>query len=333
MRQNVKNLFDGMEVGPSNSLWPVNELPQGLNTVRVSGSFHMLSKERRENSQIAASARAHPRGVRYEATALCRATAFGIENPEMVVLGFGALALYGLPFFADATDTVLMDPTCRRYQCASAEQPAIVRRGCNPRQVWSLKHCAWPLQAADPPTALVQALKLVQSSNVTWPVIELEGFDAPTIRGIQLVDAARRFLGIDLAEVLRNSDKVLNQRWVTRVIACSSRFADSPRETEMRLLLSAVAEKHDLTLREQVPVHKDGKIVTTLDFAFIEPQIGAMYDGGHHGDPTQWEADSGINLVLTSLQWCLLRFTRKTFLDAPAAVDEKITQWRRGSSA
>lgn len=328
MRAKPRNLYNGMTVGPANTLWIAHEIPAGLSTVPVSDAVHMLARDTLTDAQVAACARHHPHGIRYRASALCRAAAFGIEHPEMVVLGFGALALYGLPFFADGTDTVLMDPSCRQHQPAGPRRPAIVRRGCEPRQAWDLTHAGMPLRAAAPAAALVQALKLVHANQVAWPVIQLDGYDARTIRGIQLLDSARRFLGVDLSEVLRCAEQVLSVRWISHVIARSSHLADSPRETEMRLMLGSVADKHGVTLHCQVPVRKDDKIITTWDFAIIEARIGIMYDGGHHGDPKQWESDSAITLALTSMNWCPLRFTRQTYHTAPGLVDEKLRRWR-----
>lgn len=331
MRAKPRNLHNGMAVGPANSLWLAHEIPAGLSTVPVSDAVHMLARDALTDAEVAACARHHPRGTGYRASALCRAAAFGIEHPEMVVLGFGALALYGLPFFADGTDTVLMDPSCRQHQPAGPRAPAIVRRGCEERQAWDLTHAGMPLRAASPAAALVQALKLVHANQVTWPVIQLEGYDGRTIRGIQLLDSARRFLGVDLAEVLRCAEQVLSVRWISHVMARSSPFADSPRETEMRLMLGSVADKHGVTLHSQVPVHKDGKILTTWDFAITEARIGIMYDGGHHGDPKQWERDSAITLALTSMNWCPLRFTRQTYHTAPELLEEKLLRWRAGA--
>ena len=98
-----------------------------------------------------------------------------------------------------------------------------------------------------------------------------------------------------------------------KVLNLSSRFADSPRETELRLLLRAVTKERQLKLSEQVPVYRGRRLVTTFDFAIEPLKIGIMYDGQHHWEYDQRQKDARINLDLALEGWTVVRFAAATF--------------------
>ncbi len=295
-----------------------------LPLAQITDRFGVLLRDVLPPEEVRANAARHPERVAYPVRAVHRALAFAIERPGTVVVGFGALALYGLPFFVEGQDTVLMDKNCREHQAAGADRPSIVRQTGAVGEVWDLKHSGWTLRASEPHAALVQVLKLLWREEVGWPAQTIEGLEPRTVRAIQLVDASRRHLGLDPARVLRAAKSQLNQRWICDVLANSSAYADSPKETELRLLLGDVIQKHGLTLQEQVVVRRGRKIVTTLDFAIKEPRIGVMYDGAHHGENRQWKKDAYINSMLIAEEWAPLRFTSVSLATAPAVVEEVV---------
>ena len=302
------NLYDGMNVGPENSLLPAGNLPQGMQTVQVSARFHMLAREQRSYELARADSRNHPRGVIYQVPAAYRAAAFGIENPSNVVLAHGALALYGLKYRVEGKATVLMDPSAERNSHGNIYKPSIVRRGCKPEHVWQVRHYGHAFQVASPAAATAQVLREIrrtsQSNGATFA-----GHSMDLVEAVTLIDCVRRHLGIDPVDILQASSGTVCQRWLTRALAKSSKLADSPKETEMRLLAQMVCDKFGLRLEEQVVVRDGGKIVTTFDLAIPELGIGIMYDGAHHGEVKQWHKDAEINTDLTICGWRVLRFT------------------------
>ena len=302
------NLYDGMNVGPENSLLPAGNLPQGMQTMQVSARFHMLAREQRPYELARADSRNHPRGVIYQVPAAYRAAAFGIENPSTVVLAHGALALYGLKYRVEGKDTVLMDPSAERNSHGNISKPSIVRRGCKPEHVWQVRHYGHALQVASPAAATAQVLREIRrTSPSNGPTFA--GHSMDLVEAVTLIDCVRRHLGIDPMDILQASSGTVCQRWLTRALAKSSKLADSPKETEMRLLAQMVCDEFGLRLEEQVVVRDGGKIVTTFDLAIPELGIGIMYDGAHHGEAKQWHKDTEINSDLTICGWRGLRFT------------------------
>ena len=244
----------------------------------------------------------------YQVPAAYRAAAFGIENPSTVVLAHGALALYGLRYRVEGKDTVLMDPSAERNSHGNIYKPSIVRRGCKPEHVWQVRHYGHAFQVASPAAATAQVLREIrrtsQSNGHTFA-----GHSMDLVEAITLIDCVRRHLGIDPTDIMQASSGTVCQRWLTRALAKSSKMADSPKETEMRLLAQMVCDEFGLRLEEQVVVRDRGKIVTTFDLAIPELGIGIMYDGAHHGEAKQWHKDAEINTDLTICGWRVLRFT------------------------
>lgn len=316
-------LFDGMHVVPGDLLIRASDAVSGgaLNgLLEVAGGYSIPQRFATERAIARAAARHHPRGIAYEIPAAYRAAAFGLAHPDFTVTGFAALALYGLPFFADACDTVLAGPRVDRKQLATASTPTLVRSQFSPGEVWIVKCAGKPITVVTPPVATAQALKAIRQGEANWPTVSVDGKDPAFVRAVQLTDAARRFLGVDTEELIRVSSQKLNSRWVGEVIAASSPNADSPKETEMRLLAQQIADRYGITLEEQVVVRKDREPVTRLDLAFTEPKVGLMYDGAHHWDFERRQKDAKINLELATLKWTLLRFASATLHTLPTTV-------------
>ena len=305
------NVYDGMSVGPENSLLPVGHLPQGIETAQVSAKFHMPAWEIRPYELARADARKHPRGVLYQIPAAYRAAAHGIENPTKVVLAHGALALYGLRYQVEGKDTLLMDPSAGRNSHGDIRRPAIVRRGCKPEHIWQVNHCGYPLQVASPAAAAAQVLRDIRRTAPSQGA-NFAGYSPDIVEAIVLVDCVRRHLDIDPGEILKASAGTVCQRWLTPVLAASSKLADSPKETEMRLLAKMVCDHFGLRLEEQVVVRQGNKVVTRFDLAIPELRIGIMYDGAHHGGGRQWQRDTEITTDLTVSGWRVLRYTSAT---------------------
>lgn len=318
----MKKLFNGMRVGPGQTLLPTRPNDHTLHQITSRFSIPLGCVRPYELAQ--SDSRHHPRGYTYKVPAAYRAAAFGIENPACTVLGFGALALYGLPFCVEGKDTVLMNPNCRKHVPGNVFQPSIVRRGCPPDAIWDVTHAGWPLRVASPAAALVQALSSVYRGQASWSVMAIDGWDNRTIRAIQLVDAARRFLGIHPDDIIATGKNILRKPWLAKVVGASSQLADSPKETEMRLSALGVCAKYGLELKEQVVIRQDGQIISRFDLAIPELNVGLMFDGAHHAEPEQMHKDHQINLDLQHEAWLVLRFSNQSLPELPRYLERQI---------
>ncbi|WP_115685489.1 hypothetical protein [Corynebacterium senegalense] len=283
--------------------------------VRISRRHYLPEAELLPADEANLRARAHPRGVAYRAPAGARALAHAVENPGCVISGFGALALHGLPYLVEGHDTLLVAPRATN-QVGDEHRPAVRRRGCRPSEVWTFHINGYPFRVACPAAATIQALKEIPREELP---------------AVQLLDCVRRFLGAQPSEIFDAGRHRLSKEWLQHILRLSSPHPDSPKETEMRLLVEEVANRFGLTVREQHPVHQSGRLITVFDLALIEPRVGIMYDGRHHWDYQQRQKDALINLDVTAEGWTPLRFSSGTLPELPARLERLLSdKYRAG---
>lgn len=267
------------------------------------------------------SARHHPRGVSYWAPAAARAVAHAVERPGAVVGGFSALALYRLPYLVEGADTLLFCATSRNRP-GGACSPALRRPSARPGEVRRLWHRGVPIRAAAPADAVVQALKEITRGGHGWATVSVAGLTKEQVMAIQLIDCARRFLGVQPSQIRAAAAQKINAEWLDGVLASSSCLADSLRETEMRLLVQALAAKYGCTVQEQVPFIVDGVIVTVFDLAIPEIKVAVMYDGAHHGERKQRNKDSSITLKMIRGDWTPARCASETMFECLELIED-----------
>ncbi|WP_085956984.1 hypothetical protein [Corynebacterium fournieri] len=287
----------------------------GMEYRRVSGQRYLPVDHCREQWQVELGAKHHPRGVLYWAPAAARAVAHTVERPGAVVGGFSALALYGLPFLVEGADTLLFCATAARSAVGGEHSPTVRRPSRAPVSTWQLHHRGVALRAAAPADAVVQALQQVKKGEHRWGVVDVAGRQPSEIMALQLVDCARRFLGLSVREIQVAARGKLDSRWLKSLLASSSCRADSPKETEMRLLVTALADRYGYTVEEQVPLIVDGKVVTVFDLAIPELKIAIMYDGAHHLEWKQRKKDSSITIKMTMAGWTPARCASETMFE------------------
>lgn len=282
--------------------------------LRVSQHFAVPPAQKIQWELAANRAQFHHRGIEYRVPAAIRAAAFALEHPTYAVTGFGALALYGLTYFVDGCDVVLMGSERARSQAAGAIRPKLVRGTIPAAEQWTVVCAGQHVPIAAPGLAVVQALQVLRRGECGWEVLRI--CDESFLRAVQLIDACLNQLHLDPIHIIKSARNRLDARWLMDVLAASSALADSPKETEMRLIAAKIADKHGLILREQVPVYRGKQIITSFDLVLCSPdsrlQVGLMYDGGHHGGHEQLQKDSLINIELAALGWRQFRFASKT---------------------
>ena len=276
---------------------------------RISQHHYLAEPALRPSELAFREAACHPRDTVYRAPADARAVAMALENPHHSICGLSALAVYGLRFFADCCDTTLHGPVKRTVE-ATQITPRITRS--KRVEKWTVFFQNRPLSISRPDRAVVEALLDLRSAKHMWPVAEIEGLSSVDVRSVQLVDAVRRHLGISVDSIEEAARHTISKKWLRKILDLSSANADSPKETEMRLMCANVCVELGVSLSEQVPLIADGKIVTVFDLAIEDLKIAVMYDGEHHLQRKQRDRDSRINVESSLQGWVIVRFTAGT---------------------
>lgn len=324
--------FDGMRVELAELILHRSQRRVGVSYTQISERHYLAAEECREEWVVAHDAKHHPRGVAYPAPAAARAAAHAAEHPGCVVSGFGALALYGLGYFVDGADTTLLHPRAVNSHGDSIT-PSLRRRSRAPLEVWQLEHRGCTFNAAAPSAALVQALQDLRSGVHRWKAVDVPGLTPEQVMAVQLVDCARRFLGLTPEQILDAARGKLNRRWLESILGNSSRHADSPKETEMRLLLRQLAREFGCSVCEQVDLVENGRLITIFDLTIPELRVAVMYDGEHHWGYEQRQKDASINLKAATHGWTLVRCSSGTMVEGLALVRELLSKKVHGSPA
>lgn len=305
----MTNLFNGMTITRPIHLESLGSRP-GL--VPISDTFGLAPELLIDTNLALRDAEFHHQRLGYQIPQAYRAAAFALENPHLTLTGFGALALYGAKFLDDGCDTVFAEKQVSRSQKAAPGKPHITRAALAIHEKWRAYLRGTWISIASPAVAVAHALKDIRRERVGWHVVPCGDLHPTLIRAIQLIDVSRH-LTIDPLHTLAACKNRLDIPWVTDALIRSSAQAESPKETEMRLIADQVAKKHDLHLQEQVPVQANGRWITRFDLALICPvsrqRFGLMYDGIQHWDYGRRNKDARINLDATIEGWVPLRFS------------------------
>ena len=291
----------------------------GEHYVQLSQERYVREAQCRSVWLIDRDANAHPRNIAYQAPAAARAVAHAVEHPGCIVGAFAALALHGLPFLVDAADTTLYcttDRTRHADECA----PAVRRPSRSMGPVVTMSHRGVKFRAMSAAAALVQALQMLRRGEHRWYTEPIAGLEPLDVMAVQLVDCARRHLGLVPVDIREAARRRVDASWLDNILALSSSHADSPKETELRLMLRAVTEEFDVNIQEQVPLRIDGRLLTVFDLAIPELKIGVMYDGAHHWEHDKRQKDARINLVASREGWVLLRCASASMVEMVPAV-------------
>lgn len=126
---------------------------------------------------------------------------------------------------------------------------------------------------------------------------------------VEAVDALIRATGLDLAEVgalIHRSPGRRGIRTARRVAALADGGSQSPKETWLRLLLTAGGLPRP---RTQIPVRDDsGRVLAYLDMGWEEVMVAVEYDGEQHRtDRRQYTWDVRRAEMLDRLGWTVVR--------------------------
>lgn len=245
----------------------------------------------------------------YPAPAAARAIAMALERPGHTIAGVSALAAFGLPYLVDSCCTTLYGPVSK-VKPPTTFSPRVQRTPSV--KPWYVFFQGTPLAISRPADALVNALILVRNGTHSWQTEYIKNLSSVDVQAIQLIDASRRFLGIAPEDILCASRGKLSRKWITHMLELSSNKAESPKETEMRLLCREVCREFNVELTEQLPIWTERRLLTTFDLAIPDLKIALMYDGSPHLNPAQRDVDARVNIEATLLGWTVLRVTAGT---------------------
>lgn len=275
----------------------------------VTPNFWVDHETARPKALATTQALSHPRRIIYRAPATARAVAMVLERPNHSISGLSALAVYGLTFFADACDTTLTGPV-PKIITASAMSPRVARGNGSP--TWTVLIGDVAIKVSPPGLAVIEAMRHIRSGVHSWPVQPVTGLKPVDIRCIQLLDMARRHLGLRFEELFDAARGKVSNRWIAFICGHSSPLADSPKETEMRLICAQVCRKFQLELEDQYPLFDGSHPLTQFDLAIPALKIAIMYDGEHHLQRDQRDKDSRINIECSLQGWLVIRVTAGT---------------------
>lgn len=311
----------------------LNEFEDGIQVSRRLWTRHFSP---RPIELVKRDARQHPRGARFLVPAGLRAIANFIDTPGCVISGLSALAVLGLPYFADACSTTLNS----NISCIKGnDSTEVVLRRRKAKSSWTVNWHGVDLDISAPVDAVIEAVQDLRDGVHTWAVPSWVT-DPILFRAVSVIDAGRRFIGVDLDELEKAAMGRVSKRWFRKALKLSSQLADSPKETEMRLMCEALINNEriglpydielwnslkliarhrnvNLDFREQVPLYRGEMLVTVFDIAFPELKIALMYDGEHHLERGQRDKDSSITLECTLQGWTVLRFSAGTLQNLP----------------
>ncbi|UUA90033.1 hypothetical protein KBP53_03505 [Corynebacterium genitalium ATCC 33030] len=297
--------------------------------IQVSSGFFASDFPVRSPELARHDARFHPHNTAYRVPAGLRAVAHAHENPNCVVAGLSALALLGFPYLADSCDTTMNTPVDRRER-----EWGLVRRRRKAKGTWTVIWNGLEIPVSAPADAVVEAVQDVRAGIHSWSSPAWVA-DPIVLWAVQLVDASRHLLGVTPESILDAARGRVDNRWLRNVLQLSSARAESPKETEMRLMCTALTEKpnligdtewaqaarefgsHGLAFTEQVPLYDGPRLITTFDLALTDLKIALMYDGEHHLARGQRDTDFRINLECQLMGWTVVRISAGTLYDLP----------------
>ncbi|MQA32786.1 hypothetical protein JD78_00014 [Modestobacter roseus] len=144
----------------------------------------------------------------------------------------------------------------------------------------------------------------------------------PLDDAVAAVDQLVVLADADLAEIRWQAGAALGPgcRRARRAVALADGLAESPKETELRLLV------HRSNLPRPVAQHevrRDGRFVARVDFAWPDRRLAVEYDGLWHRDPRQFGDDRERLNRLTAAGWRVVFVTARD-LHRPAELLARI---------
>jgi very-short-patch-repair endonuclease len=184
--------------------------------------------------------------------------------------------------------------------------------------------------------------------GVRCHVLQIEESDVVVTAGVRLSCPNRMF--VELARFLGLVDLVVLGDWLVKAghttvgslrLYCRSSLeqhsrrartaadlvrarSESPQESRLRVLL-ALAGLPAPAINLEV-FDEDGEFMARLDLAYPDLKLAVEYDGAHHADPAQWEADVARRQRLEDAGWRIIVVTRRQLFQHPGRVVDVVAR-------
>lgn len=246
--------------------------------------------------------------------------------PERVVAGWAAAPFHGLPYWADSAAVLLLadgmsygadrTATAGRHPLRPVVRP--LPSGFDPvRDTVAPDPLCPDLRVVTAPVALAQCLRSVLSGRHGWPVVEIDGLAAPLVRAVQLIDAFAQCSHVTWDELVAAATGLVSHRNVVRLRVLVAAGAESPRETELRLIVRELLPvghrwetQVEVGYREETSWGGTRNRTTFFDIGCRSLRIGLYYDGKHHDGAAQTEKDFEQLQDLADGRWVVVRVDR-----------------------
>lgn len=243
-----------------------------------------------------------------------RARAHAAENPGAMVGGWAALAIHGLPYWADSAPVLLhsrrSSPWGSGTTAVASSTPARPVLRAWPKDVEPVfPDTVVPGLAVVPVTvAAAQCLASVLRRRHTWFTAGVDGLSLQEVRAVQLIDALRQCTVLEIGELVEGCARRVDEGVLGRLAALSDPGAQSPQETMLRLVVrDLLPDGYHWTSQVEVAWGSGWKDRTVLDLACPDLRVGLYYDGGTHAGAAQKTKDFVQIQELKDIGWDAVR--------------------------
>lgn len=248
-----------------------------------------------------------------------------------VVSGWAAIAVYGLPYWADSEHVVLLSDTTRG---AGGLRRPVVRPMPDGLYVLCPDPAFPRMRVVTPETAAAQCLASVLHGRTVWPVPPVPGTDPRHVRAVQFLDACHQATLLTGGDILDGAHGRVDRSLLRRLLDLSDDGAHSPMETVFRLVVNGeLPDGYGWTSQRRISL-ETGETVsrsqgftgyvrsTVPDLSCPELGVALYYDGKHHRSEEQKTTDFALYQKLKGVGWEALRVDSALLADRAELTDQ-----------
>lgn len=254
-------------------------------------------------------------------------------HPTFIVSGWAAAPFHGLLYWADSAAVLLLaegrSNGSDRTETAKGSPLSPAIRPLPPgfdleRDTIAPDPLCPQMRVVTAPVALAQCLRSVLSGKHGWPVVEVDGLTDRQVRAVQLIDAFAQCSTVTWNQLEDAATGLISRRQLRRLSRLVAAGAESPRETELRLMVrDLLPAGHRWETQVEVSYGEERSWrgtrdrTTFFDIGCRSLRIGLYYDGKHHDEEGQVEKDFEQLQDLTDGEWIVVRVNRTLMKNRP----------------
>jgi very-short-patch-repair endonuclease len=174
----------------------------------------------------------------------------------------------------------------------------------------------------------VTRMGVVPVTSINRTLLDLGAVVTRTCVEAALTEALRqRLTTVDSLQVYLEHTQGQGRRGTGHLRRAIELLGGQPAESVLELKLVRLLRRHRLPEpARQFSVHREGRVLARLDFAYPEIKLAIETDGyRHHGDVAAWGRDLARRNALTASGWQLIHVTWTDVERRPGLVVEQIT--------